>query len=50
MVRLAARPLAVSFLEGLFEIMRLYEDEQLITACTIQYVDVLFQGFGKLVN
>ncbi|WP_052339590.1 TetR/AcrR family transcriptional regulator [Gorillibacterium massiliense] len=47
--KLAARPLAVSFLEGLFEIMRLYEDEQLINTCTMQYVDMLFQGFGKLV-
>ncbi|MNO47773.1 putative HTH-type transcriptional regulator YfiR [compost metagenome] len=48
--RLTARPLAVSFLEGLFEIMRLYEDEELINICTMQYVDMLFQGLGKLVK
>lgn len=47
---LVAKPLAVSFLEGLFEIMRLYEDEQLIRACTMRYIDILFQGFGKLVQ
>ncbi|NMM52327.1 TetR/AcrR family transcriptional regulator [Paenibacillus aquistagni] len=46
---LAARPLSVSFLEGLFEIMRLYEDEQRIRACTMRYIDILFQGFGRLV-
>lgn len=49
-VSIAARPLAVSFLEGLFEIMRLYEDEQLIAACTMQYVGMLFQGLGKLLR
>lgn len=43
-----ARPIAVAFLEGYFEIVRLYSDRNQIAEMTKQYVSVWFMGLLRL--
>ncbi|WMT38916.1 TetR/AcrR family transcriptional regulator [Paenibacillus sp. D2_2] len=44
----AARPLAIAFLEGYFEIIRLYSDEEQIVQAAREYVTVWFTGLHIL--
>lgn len=43
-----ARPVAVAFLEGYFEIIRLYSEPERIDAITRQYVSIWFTGLQAL--
>ncbi|WP_442604000.1 TetR/AcrR family transcriptional regulator [Paenibacillus sp. KN14-4R] len=44
-----SRPIAVAFLEGYFEIIRLYSDPEQIRTTTKQYVTVWFMGLQQLI-
>ncbi|WP_162616196.1 TetR/AcrR family transcriptional regulator [Paenibacillus lutimineralis] len=44
----AARPLAIAFLEGYFEIIRLYSDEDQIVQAAREYVTIWFSGLQIL--
>ncbi|MCM3039901.1 TetR/AcrR family transcriptional regulator [Paenibacillus motobuensis] len=44
----AARPLAIAFLEGYFEIIRLYSDEEQIVQAAREYVTIWFSGLQIL--
>lgn len=43
-----AKPLAVAFLEGYFEIIRLHTDQEQISRITKQYITVLFTGLNQI--
>lgn len=44
----AARPIAIAFLEGYFEIIRLYSDEEQIVQAAQEYVTIWFSGLQIL--
>ncbi|BFH59851.1 TetR/AcrR family transcriptional regulator [Paenibacillus azoreducens] len=44
----AARPIAIAFMEGYFEIIRLYSDEDQIVQAAQQYISIWFTGLQQL--